>query len=62
LKICVGSGNLVVLAGRSSEGKTAIIDGIAAGNVEVFLNLYDLYVKQTVINHPLLLRKAGWIY
>lgn len=38
------------------------IDGIAAGNVDVFLNLYDLYVKQTVINNPILLRKAGWIY
>ncbi len=32
----------------------------SGGNVELFLKLFDNYVKQPVINNPLLLRKAGW--
>lgn len=43
-----------------------VIDGMgraasqAGGSQARFLELYNLYVKQPVINNPELLRKIGW--
>lgn len=36
------------------------IDYEAAGDTSKFLELFDLYIKQTIINNPELLRKSGW--
>ncbi len=32
----------------------------AGGSQARFLKLFDLYVKQPVVNNPSLLRKSGW--
>ncbi len=37
-----------------------LIDSEAAGDTQKFLALYDLYIKQVVLNNPELLRKSGW--
>lgn len=43
-----------ILAGM----KKAAIE--AGGNQARFIQLFDQYVKQTIISNPLLLRKSGW--
>lgn len=37
-----------------------LIDTEAAGDTQKFLNLFDIYIKQVVLDNPELLRKSGW--
>ena len=38
-----------------------IIDELSIGDTDTFLYLYELYVKQVIINNPRMLRKAWWV-